>query len=79
MILDLEIAEFERLLPGWLAEGRRGQFVAMKGHEVAGFFSSFEDAYRAGVGRWGVTNMLIERVLLEEDQPRITVNHAEFR
>jgi hypothetical protein len=79
MILDLEIAEFERLLPGWLQEGRRGRWVVLKGREVAGFFSTFDEAYREGVKRWGVTNMLIERVLLEEEQPRITVNRAEFR
>lgn len=78
MSLDREIAEYERLLPGWLQEGRRGQWVVIKSHEIAAFFSSFDEAYREGGRRWGNTDMLVKKILPDEEEPVFTIQRVHF-
>jgi len=79
MVLDPEFTEYDRLLPGWLQEGRHGQWVAIKNHEIAAFFTSFDEAYRAGGRRWGNTDMLVKRILPREEEPVFTIQGISCR
>lgn len=76
MSLEREFAEYQRLLPGWLQEGRRGQWVVLKKAEMAGFFPSFDAAVDEGMRRWGSTDMLVKKVLPEEEEPVFTIQRV---
>lgn len=43
-----------------------GQFVLIKGEKMVGNFTTEEEAYKAGVERFGNTPFLIRQVLKEE-------------
>ena len=65
MELEAETAYFEKHRAEWLKD-HQGKYVAIRGTEVAGFFSSDTDAYKAGLDRWGVVPMLIKQILPED-------------
>ncbi|MFH1418754.1 MAG: hypothetical protein ABII12_10790 [Planctomycetota bacterium] len=72
MSLEAELAFFKAHRLEWLAD-HEGRFALIKGTEFL-FFDSDEEAYRAGIERWGDTAMLIKRVLSEdivEDSPAL--------
>ena len=47
-----------------------GKFALIKGDELIGAFDTDENAYRAGVARFGNTPLLIRQITTEdEDQP----------
>jgi hypothetical protein len=50
----------------WLAE-HHGEFVVIKGSELLGFFTTFMDAFRAGLALIGYQEMLITPVLKDEE------------
>ena len=43
-----------------------GQYVLIKGREIVGTFTKFEEAYEQGVKRFGTVPMLIKQVVSEE-------------
>jgi hypothetical protein len=46
----------------WLAEGRAGQWVLVKGEEVAGFWPTWKQALEAGYERYGLGEFLVRQV-----------------
>jgi len=75
MALEQELAYFERHLDEWLPI-YRGQFVVIKGDELLGSFSTFEEALKAGVGKYGTDAFLIREVSPEAPaayHPALTV------
>ena len=72
MPLDAEIKLFESRREEWLKE-HEGRFVLIKGNDFS-FFDSDDEAYKAGVDRWGDEAILIKQVLPEdviEDSPAL--------
>lgn len=81
MALERELATLERR-SAELAQ-HAGQFVLVHGDEVVDFFSSYDDALRAGYTRFGLGPFLIRQILRLEPPPsvcsRMTVTRAEAR
>jgi hypothetical protein len=50
-----------------LLKEHSGSFVLIKGKEIIGFFKSEEQAYKAGLERFGNQPFFIKRVTKEED------------
>jgi len=67
LAMELEYFHAHR---GELVASYRGKFALIKGGELIGAFDTDENAYRAGVARFGNTPLLIRRITAEdEDQP----------
>ena len=50
----------------WL-KGHPGQYVAIKGDAVLDFYPTFEAAYSAGAGVWGInTDFLVKQIVEHE-------------
>lgn len=63
--LDIELKYFEQNRQEWF-EHHAGKFVLLKGITVHDFYDSADNAYKAGVDRWGNVSFLIKEVLLED-------------
>lgn len=50
----------------WLAEGREGQFVLLKGNEVLGFWDTEEAALSEGYERFLLEPFLVHHILSRE-------------
>jgi hypothetical protein len=51
-----------RELPRWLAEGKEGRFVLIKGEEVIGLFDTKSAAYSTGRQRFGMVPIVISEI-----------------
>lgn len=61
-LLTMETRVFQARREEWLRE-HAGTFVAIQGEDVAGFFDSYAEAFKAGLARFGSKqNFLIEQV-----------------
>ncbi len=60
MILDTELATYQRHRPQLLAE--EGRFVVIGGEKLLGTFESYDDALSAGYDRCGLTPFLVKRI-----------------
>ncbi len=69
-VLRTELAYYERIKPE-LLQHNAGQFALIKGEELIGTFTKREEAYEAGVKRFGNVPMLIRQVLLAEPVQQI--------
>jgi len=50
----------------WL-KGNRGRYVVIKGGDVLDFYPTFEAAYSAGAGAWGInTDFLVKQIVEHE-------------
>ncbi len=50
----------------WL-KGHPGRYVVIKGGEVLSFYPTFEAAYSAGAGAWGIsTDFLVKQIVENE-------------
>jgi hypothetical protein len=49
-------------LPGWLAEGREGQFVLIKGTEVIGIYDSWDAAHEVFGQRFSIDGAMIQHI-----------------
>ena len=65
-VLETEIAYYNERKPD-LVEHYLGQFVLIRERELAGSFTTFDEAYAEGVKRYGNVPMLIRRV--QKDEP----------
>ena len=65
MELQKELDFFQANRPKWLQE-YKGKFALIKGTELIGTFDTAENAYVAGVERFGNVPFLIKQVLEEE-------------
>jgi hypothetical protein len=50
----------------WL-KGYPGRYVAIKGSEVLDFYPTFEAAYSAGAGAWGVNMDFLVKQIVEHE------------
>jgi len=64
--LAVELEYFSHHKMEWLA-GNGGQYVVIKNSTPLGFYQSFEAAYRAGAGAYGIeTDFLVKQILEHE-------------
>jgi hypothetical protein len=69
-VLQVELAHFEEI-KGELLKHHLGKFALIKGKELVGTFTKREEAYEAGVKRFGNVPMLIRQVVAEEPVQQI--------
>lgn len=70
MALEQELAFFEQHLAEWLSI-YGGQFAVVQGQQLLGTFTTFDQAYAAGVKAYGTASFLVRRV---EDAPSVAYN-----
>ncbi|HEV3260573.1 MAG TPA: hypothetical protein VG013_27200 [Gemmataceae bacterium] len=76
MALEREYELFERQMPDYLRE-HAGEYVLIHGDDVS-FWKTGEEAYDAGVLRFGVVPMLIEKI--EREPPDyVIVSHPTIQ
>jgi hypothetical protein len=62
---------YVREIGGWLAEGREGQHVLIKGEEIIGFYATEGESYREGLRRYLGQPFFIHAIRTEEPYLRI--------
>ena len=68
MDLEKELAVYRSKLPELKAENE-GKFVLIHGEEVVDFFSSYDDAIKAGYSKFGLEPFLVKQIhALEQAQ-----------
>lgn len=61
MALEKELAVFSQRLPEFKAE-HQGKFVLIHGDEVVDFFSSYDDAIKAGYAKFKLAPFLVKQI-----------------
>jgi len=61
-MLEKELARFEGLRTE-LLKTNAGQFAVIKGDELAGTFTTFEEALNAGVKKFGIESFLVKQIV----------------
>jgi hypothetical protein len=61
MALEHELETFERELPRLLSESP-GKYALIKGNEVAGVWSTYEDAIQDGYSRFDLEPFLVKQI-----------------
>ncbi|HEX5759264.1 MAG TPA: hypothetical protein VF121_08725 [Thermoanaerobaculia bacterium] len=61
MALEKELALFNSKLPELKAE-HEGKFVLIHGEDVVDFFSSYDDAIKAGYSQFGLGPFLVKQI-----------------
>ena len=69
-ILAEEVAFFESRKPD-LLKTNKGQFALVKGKELYGTFTTFQEAYKASIVRFGNAAVLIRQITEQEPVHRI--------
>ncbi|HHT9133078.1 MAG TPA: hypothetical protein ACFYED_11440 [Candidatus Tripitaka californicus] len=69
MVLEEELKYFNEHKEKFLKH-YEGQFVLIKGTSFAGSYTTEEEAYQAGIQKFGNTPFLIKRVAKEEEVSR---------
>lgn len=64
MALEAELATYRNNVENW--SDHMGEHVLIRGDEVAGFFSSYGDAVKAGYKTFGLEPFLVKRVSVVE-------------
>ena len=75
MVLEAELNYYEEQKQGLLLH-HRGQIALIKNHELVGVFSNEEDAFTAGVARFGTGPFLVQVIQDDEEfiqLPALTV------
>jgi hypothetical protein len=75
--LETELAAYRRELPTFLRE-HEGEFVLIKGEEIAGFWHTENQAFTSGRLRFGVTPFLVRKIQ-KEQAPLAIVAHPVYR
>jgi hypothetical protein len=70
MALERELKTYHDNLASW--KENEGKFVLIRGEEVAGFFSSYEDAVKEGYSKYKLDPFLVKRVSAFEQVHVIT-------
>ena len=81
-VLEQELRYFEAHKKEWL-QHYKGQFALVKGEELLGTFTSFEEAFDAGIEKVGNQPLLIKQVLDKDPEvqyPALAVGvlHADI-
>lgn len=71
--IEQEQAAFERLLPEILPE-HEGEFVVMHNEEPVGYFTSYNEAYRAGLNRFGLDEVFFVSEVVERDEGPVSIS-----
>lgn len=61
-----EDVEYFKSISGELSREHKGKFVLVKDRQNHGIFSNFEDAHKEALKKFGVTDVVIAEVGLEE-------------
>lgn len=61
MALEKELSLFQQKLPEFLAE-HTGQFALIHDNDAPEFFTSYEDAIKAGYSKFGLEPFLVKQV-----------------
>ncbi|MHB1960223.1 MAG: hypothetical protein ACYCO5_14520 [Acidobacteriaceae bacterium] len=72
MALEKEIATYQAKMPE--LKEHEGKFVLIRGEEIVDFFSTYEDAIKAGYQKFKLEPFLVKRVLTTEPVLFITRN-----
>ena len=64
--LAVELEHFAVHRSEWLAR-QSGKYVVIKDSDVLGFYPTFEAAYRAGAGVYGIDRDFLVKQILEHD------------
>jgi hypothetical protein len=70
MAFEVEIERYNELLPE-LLHASQGKFVVIKGRELLGVFDTNDEAYGAGLDRYGLTSFLLRPV--RETQQMVSI------
>lgn len=70
--LQGELAVFNENRADWICAGHLGQWVAIKGENILGFFSDIGSAYRAGLNTFGNGPFLVKQ-LKERETVAVTL------
>lgn len=68
--LQQELATYERSIGDW--SEHTGKFVLIKGEDVVGFYSTYEDAITEGYNRFQLKPFLVKQVSMIEQACFIT-------
>jgi hypothetical protein len=72
MALEKELEVYRSKLPELKAE-YEGKFVLIHGDQVVDFFSTYEDAIKAGYSKFGLEPFLVKQVHAVEEQATLYV------
>ncbi|HWK88869.1 MAG TPA: hypothetical protein VNP72_02715 [Longimicrobium sp.] len=70
MTLESELATYREKLPGLLQH--EGKYVLIHARDVAGVFSSYEDALRQGYREFGLSPFLVKQIQTTEQVQFVT-------
>ena len=70
MALDKELAVYRRNLKDW--SSRSGEFVLIRGEEVGGFYTSYDDALQAGYEKFGLESFFVKQINVVEQADFVT-------
>ena len=70
MALDRELAVYRRNLKEW--SSRSGQFVLIRGEDICGFYTSYDDALQAGYEKFGLESFFVKQINIVEQADCIT-------
>lgn len=73
--LATELAYFDRHRAEWVQQGHEGEWVVVRGNELLGFFPTLEEAYKAGVKKFGPGDILVKEVTVQERVEKIQRAH----
>lgn len=76
MVLERELSAFNARRSERVAAGHTGQWVAMHGEELLGFYPGMDSAYQAGLEAWGNAVFLIKQVRARDE---IGIIHRSIR
>ena len=76
MALEQELATYQKSLEGW--SDQEGKYVLIHESEAVDFFSSYEDALKAGYGRFGLEPFLVKQIQAIEQPHFISRLHTPF-
>ena len=62
--LNKEIDTYNRLLPELLAQ--QGKFVLLRGDEAAGTYDTYQDALKAGYGKFKLEPFMVKQIVPAE-------------
>ena len=65
-MFEEEITYFNSMKEELIKNLHEGKFALIKGRELAGTYSSFEQAYEAGVNNFGKQKFFIKQILKED-------------
>lgn len=76
MALEQELATYQKSLKGW--SDQEGKYVLIHESDVVDFFSSYDDALKAGYVRFGLKPFLVKQIQTIEQTHFVSRLYAPF-